>query len=273
MARTACWWSSWSCCPIPLRPPSPTWRQSRSRPTTWYLLHIPFIINRIFSPSFSVKCKCFITMPVAILNTHTMKKKVNDIHQHDGRVAPGRQHGTYNYSTYHSLVFFWYFFGGLECVGHSFAYVAHFEFLGDVRTHTARKIPFMYFFSGNCAALVPILTFFCQWAIYIFPGSVYVFSCIRIGRPILGIYKSLTDTGVWKLGLRRTIPFLGIFVSNFRYCVFAMQRASVASRYATNLAAHLPVPLIFFFFYHFYFNRFGGTKPPFIIFFISSIYY
>jgi hypothetical protein len=31
-----------------------------------------------------------------------------------------------------NLIFFVYFFGGLECVGHSFAYVAHFVFLRDV---------------------------------------------------------------------------------------------------------------------------------------------
>jgi hypothetical protein len=41
---------------------------------------------------------------------------------------------------------------------------------------------------------------------------------------MVGIYKLLTDTGMWKLGLRGyAIPFLGIFVSNFWYCVFAGQ--------------------------------------------------
>jgi hypothetical protein len=33
---------------------------------------------------------------------------------------------------------FVYSFGGLACVGHSFAYVAHFVFLKDVRIRTQR---------------------------------------------------------------------------------------------------------------------------------------
>ncbi len=54
------------------------------------------------------------------------------------------------------------------------------------------------------------------WAIYIFPEFVHIFSWSRIGRPILGMYKSLIhECGNWDWG--RSIPFLGIFVSNFRY--------------------------------------------------------
>ncbi len=48
-------------------------------------------------------------------------------------------------------------------------------------------------------------------------------SSSRKGRPIVGIYNSLTDTCMWKLGLRPGIPFLGIYVSNFRHFVYAVQ--------------------------------------------------
>ncbi len=37
---------------------------------------------------------------------------------------------------------------------------------------------------------------------YIFPGSVCLFSCSKIDRMILGIYKSFTDTWMWKLADR-----------------------------------------------------------------------
>ncbi len=65
--------------------------------------------------------------------------------------------------------------------------------------------------------------FMCLWEIYIFPRSVHIFSCSRIGRPSVGIYINHSQThecGNWDWG--PAAPFLGIFVSNFRYFVFAV---------------------------------------------------
>ncbi len=73
----------------------------------------------------------------------------------------------------------------------------------------------MYSQKCNCTASVPLSTFICLWAIYIFPGSVHIFSCSRIGRPIMGIYKSLTDKRMWKLGLRPSNFFSGIICFEF----------------------------------------------------------
>jgi hypothetical protein len=57
---------------------------------------------------------------------------------------------------------------------------------------TATKILFMYSFSENCEASVPISTIMCLWAIYIFPASVHIFSCSRIGRSRKYINRSQT---------------------------------------------------------------------------------
>ncbi len=88
--------------------------------------------------------------------------------------------------------------------------------------YTATAIPFKYSFSGNCEASAP------NFHIHVSVSDLYVprigphISSSRKGRPIVGIYNSLTDTWMWKLGLRPHIPFLGIFVSNFRHFVFAV---------------------------------------------------
>ncbi len=71
---------------------------------------------------------------------------------------------------------------------------------------------------------LPIPTFLYLWAIYIFPGSVCLFGCSKIGRPFLGIYKSLTDTWMWNWETeqynyvfeitRPSVSFLGIHKSD-----------------------------------------------------------
>jgi hypothetical protein len=82
----------------------------------------------------------------------------------------------------------------------------------------------MYSQKRNCAASVPISM--CLWVIYIFPQSVCIFCGRKICGPTVGIYMNRSkthDCGNWDWG--RIIPFLGIFVSNFRYCALQRQNA------------------------------------------------
>jgi len=90
---------------------------------------------------------------------------------------------------------------------------------------TATSIPVIYSFSGNSAASAPISTFMCLWAIYIFLGSVYIFPPAEQADPSWEyIIRSQThECGNWDWG--PDIPFLGIFVSNFRHFVFAVHTA------------------------------------------------
>ncbi len=74
--------------------------------------------------------------------------------------------------------------------------------------------------------LSPISTFMCLWAIYIFPGSVHIFPPVEKADPSWEyIIRSQTlECGNWDWG--PDIPFLGIFVSNFRHFVFAVHATS-----------------------------------------------
>ncbi len=92
-------------------------------------------------------------------------------------------------------------------------------------THPATKIPFMSSFSGNYAASVPISDFH----IHVSLSNLYIsrigpqISCSRkADRWWEYINRSQThECGNWDWG--RAIPFLGIYVSSFRYWLFAVQ--------------------------------------------------
>ncbi len=86
---------------------------------------------------------------------------------------------------------------------------------------TIPKIRNKYSQKRNFAASFPISTFMCMWVIYIFPRSVCLFCYRKICLPILRIYKSFTDSWMWKIG---TPQFLfweyinGIFVAVWLPC-------------------------------------------------------
>ncbi len=75
---------------------------------------------------------------------------------------------------------------------------------------------------------LPVLTLIYLWEIYIFQGSVCLFCCWEICGPILGLYKSLTDTWMWKFGLKPWIPRKGIHKWDFP-CSAADKSCSAAS--------------------------------------------
>ncbi len=101
---------------------------------------------------------------------------------------------------------------------------------------TIPKIRDKYSQKRNCATWVPISTFMCLWAIYIFARSVCLFCYRKICGPILEIYKTLTDTWMWNWHWGRTIPFLGIHKWDVR-CNLGRQLYS-CPRVTAAISAH-----------------------------------
>ncbi len=75
------------------------------------------------------------------------------------------------------------------------------------------------------------------WAIYIFPWSIHIFffSCSRIGISIMGIYKSRTDTWMWKLGLWPRNSFSGNIFFQFLVLVLCSVQDRVQLVCTANL--------------------------------------
>jgi hypothetical protein len=77
-------------------------------------------------------------------------------------------------------------------------------------SYSATNIPFVFSFSGNCAASVPISTFMCLHVNDLcIPRIGPHISCSRIGRSINGTIKWITDRWMWKLGLWLRNSFSG----------------------------------------------------------------
>jgi hypothetical protein len=85
-------------------------------------------------------------------------------------------------------------------------------------TRTATKIPFMYFFSGNCRPQSQF-SHSCVCERFISPRIGSHISCSGIGRSLVGIYKALTDTWMCKLGLwpRNSFSVNICFIGSLQY--------------------------------------------------------
>ena len=85
--------------------------------------------------------------------------------------------------------------------------------------YTATKIPFMYFLFWELCGLSS------NFHIHVSVSDLYItrigphISCGRIGRSIVGIYKSLTDKRMWKLGLWQRNSFPGNICFKFSVLV------------------------------------------------------
>ncbi len=82
----------------------------------------------------------------------------------------------------------------------------------------------------------------CICDLYIPTRSVHLFSSSRIGKSIVGIYISLTETWTKELGLRPRSSFLGIFVSNLvvlsLQCIYLRMYCSVRYRSSIEKSEH-----------------------------------
>ncbi len=102
----------------------------------------------------------------------------------------------------------------------------------------------MYFFSENCRGRSPNFHIHVSVSVLYIPSIGLHISCSRIGRLMVGIYKSLTDTWMGKLGPWPCNFFSGYI--RFKFSVVVLCSVVAAQRAQTvTTVQHLFWPLFF----------------------------
>jgi hypothetical protein len=105
----------------------------------------------------------------------------------------------------------------------------------NAKSSTATAIPFKYSFSGNSAASAPISTS-CVFERFIYSQDQSTYILQQNSRPIVGTYNSLTDTWMWKLGLRPRYSFSGNICFKFSaFCLCSEWQTRSYLRLESNL--------------------------------------
>ncbi len=105
-----------------------------------------------------------------------------------------------------------------------------------------RKSNFMYFLFWELRGHSPNFHIHVSVSdLYIFPGSVHIFSCNRVDRSIVRINKSFTDTWIWKLGLWPRNSFSGNIC--FKFSVLVLCSAGTSTFFAESPLSYAEVSI------------------------------
>ncbi len=112
----------------------------------------------------------------------------------------------------------------------------------DFIQYIAKAIPFIYSFPGICASLANFYIHVSVSNLYIPRIDPHIFSS-RNGSSIVGIYNSLTDTWMWKLGLRPRYSFSGNICFQFSAFFLCSEECINPLSYQRRWKQYLPVSL------------------------------